>query len=43
VPAIPLGTVQNQYGMRDNFGGFRPNPAYQGVVFVYKLKPTGSG
>jgi peptide/nickel transport system substrate-binding protein len=43
VPAIPLGTVQNQYGMRDSFSGFLPNPAYQGVVFVYKLKPTGSG
>jgi peptide/nickel transport system substrate-binding protein len=40
----PLQAVYNvnyQYAMRTSATGFKVNPAYPGVVFVYNLKPTG--
>ena len=41
-PIAVLYNVSYQYAMRTSFTGFRPNPAYANVVFVYDLKPTGS-
>ena len=41
----PLQAVYNvnyQYAMRSSATGFKVNPAYPGVVFVYHLKPAGT-
>jgi hypothetical protein len=41
-PVDALYNVNYQYAMRTSFTGFKVNPAYANVVFVYNLRPTGS-
>ena len=38
-PIAFLYTVNYQYAMTTTFSGFRVNPAYANVVFVYNLRP----
>jgi peptide/nickel transport system substrate-binding protein len=40
-PLQALYNVNYQYAIRTSATGFKSNPAYPGVVFVYNLKPTG--
>jgi peptide/nickel transport system substrate-binding protein len=40
-PLQALYSVNYQYAIRSSATGFKVNPAYPGVVFVYNLKPTG--
>ena len=40
VPVIALYTVQKQRIVLTSVGGYRDNPAYTDVVFVYQLHPT---
>ena len=40
-PLQALYSVNYQYAMRTSATGFKVNPAYPGVVFVYNLKPAG--
>jgi len=41
-PLTVLYENNYQYAMSSHFTGFKVNPAYPNVVFVYDLKPTGS-